>query len=64
MEEIKKAINGLEQALVELETALHQTKKDKEQALEKVSELKEVIHTTHTRLDNALATYHQDLGSE
>ncbi|MBO7244831.1 MAG: hypothetical protein J6V53_06085 [Alphaproteobacteria bacterium] len=64
MEEIKKAINGLEQALVSLETALLQTKKDKEQSIAKVDELKKVIHTTYSRLDSALLAYHQDQGSE
>lgn len=64
MEEIKKAINGLEQALVSLETALLKSKKDKEQAVAKVDELKNVIHTTYTRLDTALTAYHQDQGSE
>ena len=43
MEEIKKAINGLEQALISLETALLQNKKDKELASAKVDELKKVI---------------------
>lgn len=64
MEEIKKAINGLERALVSLETALLQTKKDKEQSCAKVDELKKVIQTTYSRLDNALTAYHQDQGSE
>lgn len=64
MEEIKKAINGLERALVSLETALLQTKKDKEQSIAKVDELKRVIQITYERLDNALTTYHQDQGSE
>lgn len=64
MEEIKKAINSLEQAVVSLETALLQSKKDKDQALSKVNELKNVIRTTYTRLDTALTAYHQDQGSE
>ncbi len=64
MEEIKKAINGLEQALISLETALLQNKKDKELASAKVDELKKVIHTTYTRLDTALTAYHQEQGSE
>ena len=51
-------------ALVSLETALLQTKKDKEQSCAKVDELKKVIQTTYNRLDNALTAYHQDQGSE
>ena len=64
MEEIKHTIGNLEKALVKLETALHQTKKDKEQALLEISELKTVIRKTYTRLDGALSAYHQDQGSE
>ena len=64
MEEIKQTIGNLEQALVKLETALHQTKKDKDQALSEIDELKSVIRKTYTRLDGALSAFHQDQGSE
>ncbi len=64
MEEIKNAVSHLEQAVVKLETALHQTKKDKEQAIHEVEELKNVIRKTYMRIDNALATYHQNQGGE
>ena len=62
MEDIKKAVANLEQAVVKLETALYQTKKDKEQAIDKVTELKNVIRKTYMRIDNALGTFHQNQG--
>lgn len=64
MDDIKRAIGNLEQALVKLETALHQTKKDKSQALDEVTELKNVIRKTYSRLDHALTAFHQEQGSE
>ncbi len=64
MEDIKRAIGNLEQALVKLETALLQTKKDKAQALSEVAELKNVIKKTYSKLDHALTAYHQEQGSE
>ncbi len=64
MEDIKRAVANLEQAVVKLETALHQSKKDKEQAVSKVEELKNVIRKTYMRIDNALGTFHQNQGGE
>lgn len=59
MEEIKNALNHLEQAVLKLETVVHQTKKTQIKTAEQVAELKGVIRTAYDRLDNALTSFRQ-----
>lgn len=59
MEEIKNALNRLEQAVLKLETGVHQSKKSQTQSVERVIELKGVIKTAYDRLDKALSAFHQ-----
>lgn len=59
MEEIKSALNNLEQAVLKLETAVHQSKKTQIQTAEQVAELKGVVRTAYDRLDSALISFRQ-----
>lgn len=62
MEQIKSAITQLEQAVLKLETAVHLSKKEHTQSMEKISELKQVLRRTYDRLDKALDTYKKGEG--
>ncbi len=54
MEEIKNAVTRLEEAVVSLETAVHQIKKSHTQVTERSDELKAVVKTAYTRVDKIL----------
>lgn len=60
MEEIKNALNQLEQAVLKLETVVHHSKKTQVQTKEQVVELKTVVRTAYERLDKALTSFHQE----
>ncbi len=62
MEQIKSAITQLEQAVLKLETAVHVSRKEQTQSLEKISELKNAIRHTYDRLDKALDAYKKGEG--
>ena len=57
MDKIKNAINSLEQAVLKLETAVHENKKERGIANEKIIELRLAIQKTYDRLDRAITTY-------
>ena len=57
MDKIKNAITSLEQAVLKLETAVHENKKERGTANEKIIELRVAIQKTYDRLDKAIATY-------
>lgn len=64
MDDIKTAISNLEKSVLRLESVLHQSKKDKEQAVSKVEELKGVIRNAYNRLDRVLTSVRQGQGGE
>ena len=57
MDKIKNAITSLEQAVLKLETAVHENKKERGVANEKIIELRLAIQRTYDRLDKAISTY-------
>ena len=57
MDKIKNAITSLEQAVLKLETAVHDSKKERGNANEKIIELRLAIQKTYDRLDKAITTY-------
>lgn len=57
MDKVKNAITALEQAVLKLESAVHEEKKDRGAANEKIIELRLAIQKTYDRLDKAIATY-------
>ena len=59
MDKIKNAITSLEQAVLKLDTAGHEQKKERGVANEKIIELRLAIQKTYDRLDKAIATYHK-----
>jgi outer membrane protein TolC len=59
MEQIKNALTGLEQAVLKLESAVHNSKKEQGKSQEQIVQLKAVIRRTHDRLDKALIDYHK-----
>ena len=56
MDKIKNAITSLEQAVLKLETAVHENKKERGATNEKVIELRLAIQRTYDRLDKAIST--------
>ncbi len=60
MEEVKNAITRLEEAVVSLETAVHNVKKTHMQANERSTELKKVVKTVYERVDKILNTLKGD----
>ena len=57
MDKIKNAITSLEQAVLKLETAVHEQKKERGTANEKIIELRLAIQRTYDRLEQAVANY-------
>lgn len=57
MDKIKNAITSLEQAVLKLETAVHEQKRERGVANEKIIELRLAIQRTYDRLDQAIANY-------
>ena len=57
MDKIKNAITSLEQAVLKLESAVHDQKKERGVANEKIIELRLAIQRTYDRLEKAIATY-------
>ena len=57
MDKIKNAITSLEQAVLKLESAVHDEKKERGVANEKIIELRLAIQKTYDRLDKAIQTY-------
>lgn len=57
MEQIKTALTSLEQAVLKLELAVHNSKKERGHANEEILQLKGVIRRTYERLDKALTNY-------
>lgn len=54
MEEIKAALKLLQEAILELEAAVHVHKKNQNQNSSRIQELKDVIRNTHDRLNHVL----------
>ena len=57
MYKIKNAITSLEQAVLKLETAVHEQKRERGVANEKIIELRLAIQRTYDRLEQAIANY-------
>ena len=57
MEQTKSALTALEQAVLNLETAIYESKKNKAQLTEQVADLKQAIRMTHDKLNQAIETY-------
>jgi ABC-type transporter Mla subunit MlaD len=57
MEQTKVALTALEQAVLKLETAIYETKKNQAQLTEQVADLKQAIRTTHDRLNQTIEAY-------
>ncbi|MBR6232129.1 MAG: hypothetical protein IKQ99_03415 [Alphaproteobacteria bacterium] len=57
MDKIKNAITSLEQAVLKLESAVHEQKRERGVANEKIIELRLAIQRTYDRLDQAIANY-------
>ena len=57
MDKIKNAIIALEQAVLKLESAVHEQKKERGAANEKIIELRLAIQKTYDRLDKAITNY-------
>lgn len=57
MEQVRNALRTLEEAVVRLEQAVYVHKKNTVQANKQIVDLKEVIKTAYTRLDNALTSF-------
>ena len=62
MDNIKNAITSLEQAVLKLESAVHEQKKERGVANEKIIELRLAIQKTYDRLDQAIANYRKEEG--
>jgi len=60
MEQTKSALTALEQAVLKLETAVYETKKNQAQLSEEVLELKEIIKKTYDRLNTVIETYQKE----
>jgi len=60
MEQTKSALTALEQAVLKLETAVYETKKNQAQLSEEVLELKEIIKKTYDRLNRVIETYQKE----
>ncbi|MBQ9090038.1 MAG: hypothetical protein IJY58_03215 [Alphaproteobacteria bacterium] len=56
MDSVKSAISRLEEAVVQLETALHTVKKAHTQTKENSQELKQVVQTAYQRIDKIIST--------
>ncbi len=54
MEEVKNAMTRLEEAVVSLETAVHDVKKAYAHTTDKSNELKTVVKTAYERVDKIL----------
>lgn len=59
MEEIKNAITNLEEAILQLETAVYRVKKAYVQSAEHTAELKEVVRTAYVQIDKMLTEFKQ-----
>ncbi len=57
MDKIKNAITSLEQAVLKLETAVHEQKRERGVANEKIIELRLAIQRTYDRLEQAIVNY-------
>ena len=62
MDKIKNAITSLEQAVLKLESAVHEQNKQRGVANEKIIELRLAIQKTYDRLDQAIANYRKEEG--
>lgn len=56
MDSVKNAISRLEEAVVQLETALYVVKKAHTQTKENSKELKQVVQTAYQRIDKIIST--------
>lgn len=57
MEQTKTALTALEQAILKLEAAIYETKKNQAYLTEQVADLKQAVRTTHDRLNQAIESY-------
>ena len=60
MKQVKTALTALEQAILKLEAAVYDSRKNQVQLNEQIAELKQAIQTTYNRLDKALETYQKE----
>jgi len=60
MKQVKTALTALEQAILKLETAVYDSRKNQAHLAEQIGELKQALQTTYTRLDKAIETYQKE----
>ncbi len=57
MEKIKSAVSRLEEAVLELETAVYTVKKNYNQSSERAEVLKKAVKTAYDKIDGMLTTF-------
>ena len=60
MSQLKTSITALEQAILKLEEAVYEARRNEAQLTEQITVLKQALQTTYNRLDQALNTYNKE----